>query len=140
MQVIHRAETRNRCHRTAFDPHGRVDARVHRATVHDDGARAAIAGVATLFHFEMGMLAQQCAQALTGPRLTLEFVPVDVEISYGDFPTDLFEQNAADLTAPICRAERVRVIARCVTDIDPQCQLVRQGRVAQHDRAQGSPR
>jgi hypothetical protein len=79
VQVVHRAETRNGCQRTAFDAHGRVDARVHRATVDQDGARATIAGVATLFHFKMDVLAEQCAQALTGPRLTFEVVPVHLK-------------------------------------------------------------
>ena len=79
VQVVNRAETRNGGHRTAFDPLGRVDARVHRATVDDDGTGTAIARVATLFHFEMSMLAQKCAQALTGPRLTFELFPVHLE-------------------------------------------------------------
>ena len=54
-----------------FGTKGRDNAAMHRLAIEQHGAGAAVAGIAAFLDAEMTELAQECAQALAGLRLTI---------------------------------------------------------------------
>src|SRR5690349_23272846 len=69
----------DRRHGVTVGAEGRDQAAMHRLAVDQHGARAAIAGVATLLDAEMPELAQERPQALPGPRRLFECLAVDLK-------------------------------------------------------------
>jgi hypothetical protein len=61
----------------AFGSIGRNKAAMDRLSVEMHGARAAISGVAALFHAEEPKLAEKCSKALSSPRRRFESLAID---------------------------------------------------------------
>src|SRR6201999_1109786 len=79
MRVAIRCEAFDRCHRMALGTECGDQAAVHRLTVEQHGAGAAVAGIAALLDAEMTEVAQEGAQALPGARLRGKWLAVDFE-------------------------------------------------------------